>query len=490
MPTGETADNIIVLMDPPSFKEKDFQISQYSTPNVGMAYVAAVLRASGYAVRALDPRIENLSPGGCMELLRQIRPRFIGLSAMTHNIVDAGRIAAAIKMELPGTTTVLGGLHVSVEPLETMSALKDIDYAVFGEGEQTSVELFDTLTDRTTKDISELHGVAARLGKDVAVNEKRTGYANLDTLPYPAWDIFPLDLYSPLYGLCTGKRQLPIYSSRGCPFDCSFCNNINGRQMRYRKTSMVLDEMEDDIERLRAGSFHFVDEAATFDMDRSSELFRGMIERNISDKVKWLCMTRADKISPDILTLMKSAGCEYISIGIESGNQNILDLTGKKLKLEKARAAIDMITRADITADALFLIGLPYETPKTIMETIMFARSLNTKHATFANVVPYPGTRVYEMGLKGEGGIKALSRDWSLYDKHTSYAMELESVSAGKLKFYHFLAYIFFYFKPGRFSEFVKKVKFTAIPFYLFNMIRPSKRPRSSLNDLNTDNIL
>lgn len=467
---------MIVLMDPPSFKEKDFQLSQYSTPNVGMAYVAAALRTSGYTVRALDPRIEDLSPGDCMELLRRIKPRFVGLSAMTYNVVDAGRMATAIKKELPGTTTVLGGLHVSVEPLETMTGFMDIDYAVFGEGEETSVELFDALSDKSEKKISELRGVAARMGKNVAVNEKRTGYVDLDSLPYPAWDMFPLDRYSPLYGLCTGKRQFPIYTSRGCPFDCSFCNNINGRKMRYRKISMVLNEMEDDIGRLGAGSFHFIDEAATFDMDRSTELFRGMIERKISEKVKWLCMTRGDKISPEILALMKSAGCEYISIGIESGNQNILDLTGKNLKLEQARAAIDMITRAGITADALFLIGLPYETPKTIMETIMFARSLNTKHATFANVVPYPGTKVYEIGLKGEGGIKALSRDWSLYDKHTSYAMELETVSARKLKFYHFLAYLLFYFTPGRFGEFLKKVKFTAVPFYLFNMIRPSKK--------------
>ncbi|MFH1540009.1 MAG: hypothetical protein ABIH66_13730 [bacterium] len=127
-------------------------------------------------------------------------------------------------------------------------------------------------------------------------------------------------------------------------------------------------------------------------------------------------------------------------------------------------------TASAIAADVLFLIGLPHETPKTVFDTIRFAKSLNAKLASFSNAVPFPGTKMREMGRRGEGGIRLLSSDWTRFERHMTYAMELETVSLRRLKFYHFLAYLLFYFTPGRIVGFSKKANIFILPRYLFNL--------------------
>lgn len=461
----------VILLEPPSFRIRNIKVARFIPPHLGIAYVAAMLRAAGYRVSVIDPRAEGLAVHECIARIREINPAAIGTTATTPNAVDAGLMSDAIKEQLPEMPIVLGGVHATVATVETMKKFCNIDFLVMGEGEETAVKLFDVLADDPAVPPRTINGVAYRLDGNIVVNEKQEGYIELDDLPYPAWDLFPLDRYKGLYELSPGRLQLPILTSRGCPYDCVFCSNIGGRKkMRYRKIENVLNEIEINIHKFNIGSLHFIDETMTMDMERAARLFNSMIERRFQEKIVWFAGTRADRLSPDILKLMKEAGCAYIGVGIESGNQEVLNRTGKKLDLKETRRAVDWITKAGITADVLFLIGLPYENQKTIHDTIRYARNLNAKCATFSIAIPYPGTKMREMGESGEGGIRLLSLEWEHYEQYMTQAMELETVSLRRLKFYHFLAYLAFYSKPGRIGNFIRKANILGILYYTFIM--------------------
>lgn len=460
----------IVLLEPPLFSNSKSSSPGYHTPHIGLGLLSASLLQRGHEVLILDPIAQNISADECVSRIKGISPDIVGITSMTHNVMDAGKTARALKEVLPDTIVVSGGLHSTIAPDETMKIFTEIDCLICGDADAALPELLSNLENARVDDIEASPGIRVRRKDGRVIGTGRTPFTEPDAFPAPAWELFPLDNYKPLYGLRAGERHFPVFTSRGCPFSCSFCNNVNSRKMRYRPLESVLDELETDAFRFNAGSIRFIDEALTFNKKYSESVFEGMISRGISEKVEWLCMTRTDCVWPDTLKLMKESGCRYVSVGIESGNQEVLNRTGKKVKLDEARQSVDMITKAGITADALFLIGLPYDTPRTIMETIKFACSLNTKHASFSNVIPFPGTEVFEMGIRGDGGVRLLSTDWSAYERHFSFPMELESVSAKKLKFYHVYAYLRFYFTPGRISEFIKKVDFKSVPSYLLKL--------------------
>jgi anaerobic magnesium-protoporphyrin IX monomethyl ester cyclase len=468
----------IILLDPPAYHGKYTRVSRHLIPNIGMAYIAAKLRAEGRRVIVLDPVADGIPADSCVANILDAEPWLIGISAMTHNVADAGCLAADLKRKNPGITIILGGVHVTSVPLETMRQYANIDYGVFGEGEDSITALVNHIAGGAGLP-GGIPGIVFRDGANMINNPAPENYVDLDALPFPAWDLFPIDRYSPIYGLNPGTRQLPLSTSRGCPYNCIFCNNVNGSKMRYRSIDGVMAEIEKNIVEFKVGSLQFVDESLTFDMERCARLFESMIAKGYGERLKWACQTRVDRLSPELLALMKRAGCAFISIGIESGNQEIVNRTQKHLDLSKVHGTVESITRAGISADALFLIGLPYETPRTIIETIRFARSLKTKHASFSNVMPYPGTKIQEMGKTGEGGVRVLATDWSMYGRHLNYVMELETVSVSRLKCFHFLAYFCFYFTPGRIGVFFRKVNPLMLPLYLFSLIFRS-RPKSN----------
>lgn len=461
----------IVLLEPPLFAGGKNSTPGYHTPHIGLGLLSAALLQSGHEVFIIDPIAELLSHDECVTRIKKISPELVGLTAMTHNIMDAGRFATTIKTVLPDVHVALGGLHATIAPGETLKAFEKVNFLICGDADHAFPELISRISERNADNFTDIPGIWSRNNDGEIMGTGRTPFTAPEDFPIPAWELFPLDAYKPLYGLRAGERHFPVFTSRGCPFSCSFCNNVNSRKMRYRPLKNVLKELETDVFQYNAGSIRFIDEALTFNKEFSESLFKEMLMRGFSEKVEWLCMTRTDCVWPDTLALMKESGCRYISVGIESGNQEVLNNTGKRIKLNEAREAVAMITKAGITADALFLLGLPYDTPSTIMDTIKFACALNTKHASFSNVIPFPGTEVFEMGLRGEGGVKLLSTDWSAYERHFSFPMELESVSAKKLKFYHMYAYLRFYFTPGRISEFINKVNLKTIPSYVAKLI-------------------
>jgi len=256
------------------------------------------------------------------------------------------------------------------------------------------------------------------------------------------------------------------------------CARVTGGNIRFRSVDSIFEEIEKDVNQHRAQSLVFMDETFTADPDRIATVCDRLIHEGYPERVFWLCETRVNRVSRDLLKKMARAGCRHLSFGLESGNQGILDKLEKGITLGEARDAVRWAKEAGIVVDNFFIIGLPYENSRTIRDTIRFALSLPSDFANFFIMVPYPGTRAMRMAQQGLGGLKLLTTDWRQYGIQMGKALELESVSRSRLELYQFFAYLLFYFRPRNIRNMFKIVNPKMVPVYLWNILRGMLRTR------------
>ncbi len=220
---------------------------------------------------------------------------------------------------------------------------------------------------------------------------------DLDALPYPARHLFRLDEY-PLYAP-TGEQMLTVLSSRGCPYNCSFCfKGIVGRTYRQRSPQNITDELEHLMHTYGVRNFYFIDDLFTIDVRRLDKILDHFIERNMD--IRWQCLARVDRVNPDLLAKMYRAGCREIHYGIESGNPEVLKRTAKHINLDRVRDAVTWTEEVGIRAKGYFILGLPGDNEETIEETIEFAASLPLTEAMFSIATPFPGTQLWNELLR------------------------------------------------------------------------------------------
>lgn len=470
----------VLLLEPPLklHGQRDVGFKEV-LPHIGIGYVAAVLRNAGHQVRVLDAPAEGLDLAQACERFRAFRPHFVGFSATTYQIHEVDDTAKAFRAIDPSVRIAVGGSHASAVPKDTLEAFPSLDYAVFGEGEETAVELLDRIVaDRSPTGIL---GLAHRDGAEVVVEASRPRIRNLDALPYPAFDLFPVERYRGFYTLFSKRyRPLTLCTTRGCPYQCNFCYKSTGDWFYTRSPESVLGEVLRDIEQLGATQLVFTDEVFTMKRSHVERVLEALVKARIAKRAPWICQTRVDRVDPELLKLMKRAGCAVISYGIEAGNQDVLNRIAKGITLEKARAAIGWTRDAGISPDTNFIIGNAYESPATIRQTIDFAVNLNPDTASFAILSPFPGTEVAEMAERGEGGLKLLSRDWRHYGKQIGSALELDSVPRVELERFHRLAYRRFYLRWRKLWHVFRVVNVWNIPVYLLHNLRSALASRGS----------
>ncbi len=212
---------------------------------------------------------------------------------------------------------------------------------------------------------------------------------DLDALPYPARHLFDLGQY-PLYAP-NGEPMLTVLSSRGCPYNCSFCfKGIVGRTYRQRSPDNIADELQYIIDNHGVRNFYFIDDLFTIDVRRLETILDHFIERNMD--IRWRCLARVDRVNPELLAKMYQAGCRQIHYGIESGNEEVLKRTAKHIRLDQVRDAVRWTEEAGIQSKGYFILGLPGDNEETMEETIEFAASLELSEAMFSIATPMPGT--------------------------------------------------------------------------------------------------
>lgn len=372
---------------------------------LGLAYIASYLEKNGFSdITVVD---YNVEPDAFLP-----QADIVGITATTPLIKSAWKIAQ--KAKKMGAQTIIGGPHVSALPEES-AVLPQVDFVCCGEGEETMLELCRMLK-LGKKNFEKIKGLCFKKGKKIFFTPPRPFFADLNRLPFPAHHLFPLPKYTSTQPLISiRKPAVGILTSRGCPFGCHFCyKGTFGRVWRPRSVENVLAEWEYLVKKLKVSEIALMDDGFNINIGRALKICQEIKKRSLS--VPWRAHNgiRADRAPKRLLKAMRDSGCYMISFGVESGDQKVVDLMGKNLRLEKVVKAFKNCRNLGILTMAFFMVGNPGETPKQIEKTINFSRKLDPDLAQFSISTPFPGTQIFDL-VKAKGKIKIT--DWDKYSQ-------------------------------------------------------------------------
>lgn len=353
-------------------------------PHTGIAYVSAVLKQNKIQTKIVDMRL-GYTIDQVLQIIDEFGPQFVGITLYSFGFDRSKETIDTIKNHSDSYKVVLGGPHVAAlkkNVLEDTMA----DMGIKQEGEIPMLQICQGVP------LDEIKGLVWRKGEEIIENEDMPYLNNLDDLPLPDYEGFELEKY-----LGFNERHLPIITSRGCPYQCIFCSIRLSMGLRFRARSPenIVDEMEHWYKK-GWRSFEIDDDNFTLDMERAHRICDMILERKM--KITWKCDNgiRADRVDLPLLQKMRKAGCVYISIGVEAGNDKILQVIKKGEKLQSILKAIELAKEAGIAVGATFIIGHPDETYDDFLDSLKIAESLPVDHVSFYNLVPYPGTELYK----------------------------------------------------------------------------------------------
>lgn len=458
----------VVLINPPRLKGVTRRPSYTSEPHLGLAYVTSVLERDGFSVRFLDGDATGLPVEELARTVERENPLFVGFTAPTALVKSAAAVAGAIKQMNPNRTTVIGGYHATALPEETLAEFAAFDFAVCGEGEVAALEFARSCAEGNG--FEKIRGLARRDNGDIKYSGSAPPVRDLDSLPFPAWERFPLAGYRAHYRFDRAVLEIPVSTGRGCAGRCRFCARVTGHKIRRRDADSIVEEIRRNVDDFGAEAIVFMDETFAAIPELVEQVCRKLIDRGLHRRIYWLCQTRVDSVNAPLLRLMAEAGCRHVAFGVESGDTEILSTSGKGIGRERIRQAVRDASDAGILVDNFFVFGLAGETRRSIRQTVKFARELDSAFANFFILVPYPGTELFDAARRGEGGMRLLTCDWDYYGIQMGRAYELEGLPRSVLEREQFLAYLRFYLRPSKIRYMFRIVSLKVLPVYLWNM--------------------
>lgn len=361
----------------------------------GLAYVAASLQNAGHTVTVVDMEGNSLSPDTAVKLVVQSEPEMVAFGGMVTRFRYVKELALGIRKALPDVFMCAGNSGASTVPDLYLKSCK-LDCVVLGEGEITSVELADAVS--SGQEWTCVAGLAW-LGTDGSVERScaREPVADLDDLPWPAWDLFPTENYVDSMDHRQKKvRHMEVLASRGCPFNCVYCYRIYGRNVRRRSPQAIVNELKELVRRFDIKYSGFPDDLFTSDREFVMETCR-LIRRELPD-LKWSCLGRVNTVDREMLEAMRDAGCDWISYGIESGSDRMLKRMNRGVSAQQCLEAIHLTESVGIHAEGSFIIGMFGETRDSVKETVEFCRRADIT-APMLFVTPYPGTAIFQEAM-------------------------------------------------------------------------------------------
>jgi anaerobic magnesium-protoporphyrin IX monomethyl ester cyclase len=423
--------NKIMLIVPPITRDKDFSAKVSRVTDffpLGMAYIAATLEKTGlYKLKILDSlKGKDLQEGIVIDNgdsirygltdneleyeIKKFSPDVIGVSCLFSGAQwDAANVCSIIKKISSEIFTIMGGAHAGNMAQELLHLCKEIDYVIVGEAENAFVQILDAID--KNEDVSQIDGIGYRENETVRLNKKTEYVRNLDSIPFPAYHLFDMQIYlndADSHGFYRYPPYTQMITSRGCPCKCTFCalGSHWGPKQRLRSASNILDEMEFLIQQYGIREIHFEDDNLTANRKRALELFDGMIERKLN--LHWHAPSgmAVYTLTEDIIEKMAEAGCYSVTLAIESGNQEVLSkMMRKPVDLNIVPALVKKIREVGMDVRGFFMLGFPGETKENINQTVEFACSLELDWAYFSIFSPLPKTAMYDLCLE-KGYIK------------------------------------------------------------------------------------
>lgn len=447
------------------------------SPPLGIAYIAANLEKNDIKVKIIDAPTLNLTHKQVSTQVKLFKPDFLGISVTMQSYKSACRHLREFKKFLPKCKFVFGGPIVTFQSEKIMMDCPDLDFCVRGEGEETMTELINTVTLKTP--LRRVLGLTWKKLDKITKNPDRPLITNLDSLPFPAWHLLPMEKYRGTADLGGGQPFTTVIATRGCIFHCRFCAaTIMWRGQRRRSINNVLNEIETLVKKYQIKYLHFPDDLLLANKKYALEFCQGMIERGLN-KISWSCNGRVNLMDHGLLENLKKAGCVCVFYGIESGNQKILNAIDKGVTLAQITKAVKMTHQTGLRVSGSLLVGYPGETKKTIRQTVAFAIKLDLDYASFHIVVPYPGTPLYDDCRKNGWLLSDKWEDYVLdiYGEPNQTVIKLKHLTSEELtklycwanqKFTHRPAYIWkiFRFHPALFLEMGAKTGLSRVKSY------------------------
>jgi len=404
-------------------------------PPLWCALLAAFVREQGYSVKIVDAEAENLSPDKTAKKIAEYNPLLTGIivlgsnpsASSTPKMTAAGEVLRSIKRQAPQAKTIIGGLHPSALPEQT---LRDevVDFVAQGEGFSTILQLIEVLKLSKNVHECEIPGLFFKKNGEI-VSHPPVPLVNPDDLPMAAWDLLPMDKYRAHNWHCFEHidRRQPyaiIYTSLGCPFNCSYCNihalYNNKPGIRFRSPEKVLAEIDFLVKNYGVRNIKFLDELFAVREERVVQICDLIIQGGYDLNI-W-AYARIDTINERMLKKMKQAGINWLAFGFESSSEKVRQSVDKKTKEYTTRKAIEMTRAAGINIMANFIFGLPEDNLETMQATLNMAENYNFEYVNFYVAMAYPGSQLYLDAV--EQGIE-LPKSWHGYGQYSEDTLPL-----------------------------------------------------------------
>ncbi len=429
-----------------------------AAPPIGLLYLAAYLRQHSpqYDVHICDARLKEYDFNTLEGIIRDHHPDLVGITSFSLEFRETHEIARRSKRVLPGVPVVVGGPYATSD-YHRLLGDTNVDIAMIGEAEKSFHQLLTRM--ENGEDWTQVRELAYRRNGAIAKSEMREFVDDLDSLPYPAWDMLDLEEYFNRKGTRKRtsfnqhqmrRRVLSIVTSRGCPYRCSYCHNLFGKMLRKRSVENVIGELRIMKDRYDVEEVEIIDDIFNLDLERAKQIFRRVIEEKFDFKFSFPNGLRSDRFDEELLDLFKAGGVYRLVFAIESGTPRIQKLIRKNLNLEKAKQNIAAAAKRGFSLGGFFMMGFLDETEEEVWNTIRFALESKLQTAAFFIVTPFPNTDIWR---------EARDRGYNLsadYENYQKVSANISKVPTRRLEKLRKIAFRRFYLNPLRLWSFVR----------------------------------
>jgi len=429
-----------------------------TTPPLGLLYLAGSLRArlgDRIDISLIDAKLQCMKPE---EVVRHLDGfDVVGLSALSYEAPACREISSLVKERSPSTIVVLGGPYTHNRSGEILEGYPHVDWVFDGESEFSFSECIARQIEGNP--LEGIPGLYRRASAGIIHPLGTDSIKDLDALPHPAWDLVDFEAYKHAPNMNSwmkGNLYAPLFTSRGCPYECAYCHDIFGKRFRWRSAENVVEEIVLLHEQYGVDEFQIVDDIFNLHKPRLKEIFQ-LLENRFGPTRFHFCFpngVRGDILDEEVVAALKRGGAYQVTIAVETVTERLQAYVGKNLGIEKVKSIIEICHRYGIIVRGFFMVGFPTETPREILSTLFFAIRSKLTFAGFFIVVPQKGTPLYSLAMQeGPEALEALS-DGGYYESKSWY----ELTHRFPLGLVVGLSYVAFFLSPGRLLRLLREV--------------------------------
>jgi len=367
-------------------------------PPLGVMYLASYLRQQQGDIELgiIDMTPENMNYAQLADRMRSFNPDLVGITALTVESRGLHRTAALAKQLRSDTIVVAGGPHASAYPQKVMMD-PHFDYVVVGEGELTFNDFVTAI--REGGSVREIDGLVYRDNGQTKTNPRQRFVEDLDSLPFPAWDLIPIRKYKNFVRMSnTGRGDfMALFTSRACPFKCIYCHSLFGKKFRKRSPENVLEEIRQLYHEYGIREFEVIDDIFNCDLKRAKRICDLIIASGMRIRLTFPNGIRGDHMDEEFILKLRRAGTIFMAFAVETATPRLQKMLKKNVRLDKIKRNITLARRAGILCQGFFMLGFPTETREELQATVDFAVDSDLHAAHLFVVNAYEGTKLAEI---------------------------------------------------------------------------------------------